>query len=86
MDLFPHERYFSLFEILSTVNKATSFINCFEHWKTKGHGGRPDFKTIIAGIIGLGCNLGIRKIARISNSIVPTRLKIPLTGISAMRA
>jgi len=69
MDLFPHERYFSLFEILSTVNKATSFINCFEHWKTKGHGGRPDFKTIIAGIIGLGCNLGIRKIARISNSI-----------------
>ncbi|MEI7998857.1 MAG: Tn3 family transposase [Candidatus Omnitrophota bacterium] len=69
MDLFPHERYFSLFEILSTVNKVTPFINSLKHWKTKGHGNRPDSRTIIAGIIGLGCNLGISKIARISNSI-----------------
>ena len=68
MDLFPNERYFPLFEILSTVNKATPFIDCFEHWKTKGHRSRPDHKIIIAGIIGLGCNLGVRKIARISNS------------------
>ncbi|MFH0754947.1 MAG: Tn3 family transposase, partial [Candidatus Omnitrophota bacterium] len=75
MDLFSHERYFPLFEILSTVNKATSFIDYLEHWKTKGHRSRPDNKIIIAGIIGLGCNLGIRKIARISNSISTNTLE-----------
>ena len=68
-DLFPQERYFSLFEVLSTVNKATGFLNNFEHWKTKMHWKKPDEKTFFAGIIGLGCNLGVRKIARISSNI-----------------
>ncbi len=69
MDLFPQERYFSLFEVLSTVHRATGFLNCFGHLKTKMHWKKPDEKTFFAGIIGLGCNLGVRKIARISSNI-----------------
>ncbi len=75
MDLFPQDRFFSLFEVLSTVNTIVPFVSCFEHWKIKGHRDRPDNKTFFAGIIGLGCNLGIRKIARISNNIKQNNLE-----------
>ena len=75
MDLFPQDRFISLFEILSTVNNVTSYVNKFEHWKIKKHWGRPENKTFFAGIIGLGCNLGIKKLARISSNINPNSLE-----------
>ncbi|MGI0060611.1 MAG: Tn3 family transposase, partial [Nitrosotalea sp.] len=69
MDLFPQDRFISLFEILSTVNNVVPFIERFEHWKIKKHWQKPDAKIFFAGIIGLGCNLGIKKISRISSNI-----------------
>ena len=74
-DLFPKDRDISLFEILSTVNKVTGFLNSFEHLKLKMHWGKPEDTTFFAGIIGLGCNLGLSKISRISNGIKFTTLE-----------
>jgi len=74
MDLFPQDRFFSLFEILSTVNNTVPFLNCLEHWKVKHNREKPANKVFFAGLIGLGCNIGIRRIARISNNIGPATL------------
>jgi len=74
-DLFPKDRDISLFEILSTVNKVTGFVNSFQHLKLKMHWGKPEDTTFFAGIIGLGCNLGLSKISRISNGIKFTTLE-----------
>ena len=68
-ELFPQDRFMTLYEILSTVNNAVPFVNCLEHLKVKSHREKPNDKTFFAAIIGLGCNLGIRKIARISSNI-----------------
>lgn len=73
--LFPQNRFIPLFEVLSTVSNATGFLDCFEHWQTKHNREKPMDKTFFAGIIGYGCNLGIRKIAQISNDINQNELE-----------
>lgn len=68
-DLFPKNKFISLYEILSTVNKNTRFTDGFEHWQIKHNREKPHERTFFAGVIGYGCNLGIGKIAKISNNI-----------------
>ena len=69
IDIFPKNRFISLFEILATVNRACRFTDCFEHWQLKHNREKPANKTFFAGTIGYGCNLGIRKTAKISRNI-----------------
>ena len=69
IDLFPKNRFISLFEVLSAVNQASNFTDCFEHWQVKHNRDKPADKTFFAGMIGYGCNLGIRKTAKISRNI-----------------
>jgi len=69
IDIFPHNRFISLFEVLTTVNRACQFTGCFDYWQIKHEHKKPADKTIFAGIIGLGCNLGIHKTAKISRNI-----------------
>lgn len=69
IDIFPSNRFISLFEVLTTVNRACRFIDCFEHWQIKHNRDKPADKTFFAGTIGYGCNLGIRKTAKISRNI-----------------
>ncbi len=68
-DVFPSDQFISLFEVLSTVNQACRFTDCFEHWQVKHNRAKPANKTFFAGTIGYGCNLGIRKTANISRNI-----------------
>ncbi len=74
-DLFPRNRFISLFEVLTTVNRLSNFSNCFEHWQIKHNREKPKEKTFFAGVMGYGCNLGIRKIARISRNINQNELE-----------
>ncbi len=69
IDLFPKDRFVSLFEVLSTVNKLCRFTDSLEHWQNKYNREKPPDQTFFAGIIGYGCNLGIRKIAKISRNV-----------------
>lgn len=73
--LFPQNRFIPLFEVLTTVNKSTNFMDNFEHWQIKYNREKPPEKTFFAGIMGYGCNLGIRKIAKISNNINTNELE-----------
>jgi len=69
IDIFPKDQFISLFEVLSTVNQVCSFVDSFEHWQVKHNRDKPANKVFFAGAIGYGCNLGIRKTAKISRNI-----------------
>jgi hypothetical protein len=67
-EFFP-KNYVSLLEILSTINKASNFLEVFEHWQKQYNKSKPPDKTFLAGIIGYGCQIGTNKIAKISKEI-----------------
>src|ERR1700676_4522417 len=41
----------------------------FHHWQQRHYHGRPADRVVYAGVIGIGCTIGIRKMARISHPI-----------------
>jgi TnpA family transposase len=72
---FPERKYISLLEVLSTVNRATRFLDEFAHWQLKHHRRKPPDKVFFAGIIGFGCDIGEQKIAQISKQINESELE-----------
>ena len=68
-EYLPQSRFISIYEILSTVNSLTKFTDNFEHHLNKNVKKRPQDHTLFAGIIGYGCNIGHRKLGRISHNI-----------------
>jgi len=72
---FPARQDVSLLEVLATVNRYSGFLKEFPHWQQRYHRGSPSPKTFFAGIIGLGCGIGIRKMARISRQIHEAELE-----------
>ena len=74
-NFFPERDYISLLEVLSTVNRYSGFLDEFQHWQQRYHRPKPPQKTFYAGIIGLGCGIGTRKIARISRQISEPELE-----------
>ena len=73
--LLPAERYISLVEVLSTVNRLTHFLDAFVPWPVKYARAKPPEKTFLAGIVGYGCFIGIGKIARISKGMRAAELE-----------
>ncbi len=55
--------------ILSDINATSKFIDCFSHFSQKGQKRRPSNKAFYATIIAMGCNIGIGRMAKISNGI-----------------
>ena len=74
LELFPQNKYISIYEILLTIHKMTGYLDSFEHAGHKYGRDLPDHITIIAGIIGYGCNIGINKIAKLSRDINVNKL------------
>lgn len=68
-DYFPETKFISLLEILSTINQVTSFLAEFRRSKLKHNRTRPSDRSFFAGLLGLGCGIGIKRIAQISNLI-----------------
>lgn len=64
----PRRHYVPVTEILSTVNAVTGFADNLDHL-------RPQYARVVpkavlfAGVIGMGCGIGLRKMARISGTI-----------------
>ncbi len=61
--------YTPILKVLKEVNAATDFTQCFKHFSTKNVKLKPSEETLLAGVIGKGCNIGIRKLANISTGI-----------------
>ena len=72
---FPERRYVPLLEILSTVNRYTHYVDELQHWQQRYHHGEPSEATIYAGLIGIGCTIGLRKMMRISHPINKAELE-----------
>lgn len=66
---FPDRHFVPLPEILSTVNAHTGFLQEFQHWQQRYVKGRTEPRVLYAGIVGLGCAIGIPKMSRISKLI-----------------
>lgn len=75
LPFFPERQYVSLVEVLSTVHHATCFIEEFDHWRLKYRRRRPPERTFFAGIIGYGCDIGLGKIARVSQHLSESELE-----------
>jgi TnpA family transposase len=77
---FPDRHYVSLLEVLATVNRYSGFLDEFQHFQQRYHHGRPAQKSFLAGIVGLGCGIGTRKLARISQQINEAELERTVNG------
>jgi len=73
-EFFPERRYVPLLEILATVNRYSGFLDELQNWQQRYHRKKPPLKTFYAAIIGLGCEIGTKKMARISQQIVESDL------------
>ena len=73
IELFPQNEYVSIYEVLLTVHKMTGLLNSFESDYKYGRSAL-DHRTIIAGILGYGCNIGINEIAKLSKGIKTNKL------------
>ena len=73
--IFPQRHYVPLAQILEVINSTSGMLNAFEHWQHSHVGGQVSRPTLLAGIIGLGCGIGVRKMARISSLVTESELE-----------
>tara|TARA_R110000787_G_scaffold285825_1_gene402431 strand:- start:150 stop:3149 length:3000 start_codon:yes stop_codon:yes gene_type:complete len=73
-DLFPQRHDVALAQVLETVNNHCSMLRSFEHWQQTHVRQATSHPALLAGIIGLGCGIGVRKMARISSSVTESEL------------
>ena len=68
-NLFEDNQYTPIIQVLLAINETTGFIDAFGHHAIKHNKPKPDDNIFFAGIIALGCNIGVRKMSRISVGI-----------------
>lgn len=73
-DLFPQRHDVPLAQVLETVNNHCSMLQSFEHWQQTHVRQATSHPALLAGIMGLGCGIGVRKMARISSSVTESEL------------
>ena len=73
--LLNKDEVIPLIKVLSDIHKATDFADCFTHFALKGGHETPEVEVIFAAIIGLGCNIGARKMGRITQNINSEKLE-----------
>ena len=66
-------------QILRQINQRNDFTACFKHLSPKHHKLKANADTILAGILGKGCNIGIDKLSQISLGINQSTLKNTVT-------
>ncbi|MDH3663806.1 MAG: Tn3 family transposase, partial [Alphaproteobacteria bacterium] len=72
---FPQRHYVPLAEILATVNQHCGLLDELQHWQQSQRHPPPSPAVMIAGIMGLGCGIGIQKMARIAPAITERELE-----------
>lgn len=73
-DLFPQRHDVALAQVLETVNNHCNMLWSFEHWQQTHVPQATSHPALLAGIMGLGCGIGVRKMARISSSVTESEL------------
>jgi len=65
-DMLKENGYVHILDVLREANNLCNITDCFTHSSIKHTKMKPSNELIMAGIMGLGCNIGVRKIANIS--------------------
>jgi TnpA family transposase len=68
-NLLAEEDVIPLVDVLADIAEATEFLESFAHYKLKGGQIESNKEKLIAGIVALGCNIGVRKMGKITKSI-----------------
>ncbi|MCK5921983.1 MAG: Tn3 family transposase, partial [Methylococcales bacterium] len=72
--IFPQRHDVPLAQVLETVNNHCGMLRSFEHWQQTHVRQATSHPALLAGIMGLGCGIGVRKMARISSSVTESEL------------
>ena len=64
-----------LVDVLADIAESTEFLESFTHFTLKGSRRNPENETLIAGIIALGCNIGVRKMGKITKELGAEKLE-----------
>lgn len=75
----------SIQQVMSDINRTCDFSSAFSHLSVKHSKLKPKFNTIAAGIIGLGCNIGLNKLANISLGVSENTLRNTVNWCFDMR-
>lgn len=67
--------YIPLTKILSDINFSTNYTSSFLHYSRKSSKDSPAENIIYAAIIALGCNIGVRKMGKISTGVGADKLE-----------
>ena len=62
-------------QVLETINHHCGILRAFEHWQQTHIRQAISHPALLAGIIGLGCGIGVRKMARISSRVTENELE-----------
>jgi len=65
----------SVLQVLREVSQSCDYLSSFKHLSPKHHKLKPSAETVLAGILGKGCNIGIHKLSQISQGINQSTLK-----------
>ncbi len=71
---FPERHYVPLTEVLATVNRYCGFLNEFQHWQQRHIRNPVSPRALYAGVMGLGCGIGTRKMGQISSQVTENEL------------
>ncbi len=74
-DLFPNQHDVPLAQVLEPVNNCCGMLGAFEHWQQTRAQLTASRPLLLAGIMGLGCGIGVRKMARISSRVTESELE-----------
>lgn len=67
--VFPSNKAIDVTEILRTVNEYTGFLDSFDHQLKRFVRKKPDDGYFYAGIVALGCNLGLSSVGQITQQL-----------------
>ena len=74
-DLFPERHDVPLAQVLETVNGHCGMLSALKHWQQTHIRHAASRPALLAGIMGLGCSIGVRKMARISSRVTENELE-----------
>ena len=73
--LFPQKHDVPLAQVLDTVDRHSDMLKAFEHWQQTHTPLAVSRPALLAGVMGLGCGIGVRKMARISSRMTENELE-----------
>ena len=71
LEIIGQDNYLPLINILTDVGRSSDIVQSFSHFSRKTNTKKLSENILYAGIMGLGCNIGVRKMGKISKGVGP---------------